>query len=280
MKYKLNLQLFAEGDIDEENANLNNADGDIQEPNTNVDEGGDQPPVLDDDTQNQQSIDKDNPANHAFAEMRRKMKEQETAIQNMTKKQKEIDDYYANLAKSKGREDIKTADDYFKAVRAEELSAQYQETQDPLALVALIKESIMADLKPQITQESTNDIDTLLNKEVEDFNKEFKGTLKSIDDITTLPNSDKIIDYMQNNNLPLVEAYKLANPDKIAAANKQAAINQLKGHDHINANSNAGNIDQNIVTASEIADWKRFFPEKTDEQCRKEIVSNKKLFED
>jgi hypothetical protein len=270
----MNLQLFAEGDIDEGNADLNQ-DINTENIDTNVDDNGNQQPDIDV-KPDEQSTNKDNPANHAFAEMRRKIKEQETQLKTLTQKQTDTDTYYANLARQKGRTDINTADEYFKAIRAENLAAEYQETQDPLKLAALIKEMIMPELK-QPQQE--NVIDNGLDKEIEDFNKEYKGSLKSIADITTLPNYAEIVGYMQDNNLPLSKAYALANPDKIKAANKQAAINQVRGNTHIQANNNGGSVDTTIVTAGEVANWKRWFPGKTDEQCRKEISANKKLIE-
>jgi hypothetical protein len=272
-EFTMNLQLFADGENIEDNANLDNA-GDIDTQNV-VDDGDTQPEV--DVDPGQQSIDKDNPANHAFAEMRRKLKEQELQLKTMSQKQKETDDYYANLAKSKGRNDIKTADEYFKAVRQEELSADYQATNDPIKLASLIKEMIMPEIQKQ---EISTDIDSMFNSELEEYNKEFKGTLKSLDDILTLPNNEKIIGYMQNNSLSLTEAYKLANPEKVAAANKQAIINQVKGHNHVKANSNGGTVEKINVTAAEVAQWKQWFPEKPDEQCRKEIAANKKLLEE
>jgi hypothetical protein len=274
-KFTMNLQLFGdEGENIEDNANLDNT-GDID--TQNVDKDGDIQPEVDVDPE-QQSKDKDNPANHAFAEMRRKNKELEMKLQQNEQKQKQVDEYYAGLAKAKGRNDITTAEAYFKAVRAEELSAQYQETNDPLKLVELLKESVFSD--PRFAQPAqTFDTDSVLNKEVEDFNKEFKQNLNSYEDIPTLPNSDKVIQYMYDKDLSLKEAYTLANPDKIQAAARQAAINQAKGLTHIKANSNAGNVDSTVVTKADVDQWKQWFPNKTDEQCRKEIAANKKLFE-
>jgi hypothetical protein len=272
MLKNINLQLFADGDI-EDTANLST---DVVETENVVKDGDQQPEI--ETTPEEQSINKDNPANHAFAEMRRKNKEYEAKLKAYEIKQAETDHYYAYLAAKKGRADIKTADEYFKAVKAEELAAQYQETQDPVKLAQLIKEMIMPELKP-VQQQETFNSEAVLNKEVEEFNKEFKGTLKSFDDIPTLPNSEKIIEKMVNNGLSLNEAYRLANPDKIIAATKQAAINQAKGLTHVKANNNGGNVDTVQVTAGEISEWKRWFPGKTDDQCRKEIAANKKHFE-
>lgn len=270
---EINLQLFAEGESTEESANLNNDTG---EANTNVDDNGDQQPDIDVKPE-EQSINKDNPANHAFAEMRRKIKELETTNKTLIQQKKEKDEYYANLAKQAGRTDITTEEQYHKAAKLEKLAADYKETGDPLLLVELIKES---GAIPQQPKQETIDIDSILNKEVDEFNKEFKHNLNSFEEIPTLPNSDKIIGYMQDKDLSLKEAYMLANPDKVRAAEKQAAINQAKGLTHVVANSNSGKVEKITVTAAEVAEWKRWFPGKTDEQCRKEIADKKNLFED
>lgn len=272
LKY-INLQLFADGEINEENANLNN---DVGNENQN-EVGGDTQPDLSNDTSQNQSKDKDNPANHAFAEMRRELKQLKAENQKLTQQQKEKDNYYSNLAKQAGRTDIQTEEQYRKAVKLENLSNQYKETGDPLIMAEIMKET-MQTIQP-VRQETY--IDNGLDKEIEDFNKEFKGNLKTVADIATLPNYQEIVGYMENNNLPLSKAYALANPEKIQAANRQAAINQAKGFTHVKSNSNGGNVDSVHVSADEINTWKRRHGSgKTDEQCRKEIIEAKQLFVD
>lgn len=272
MLKNINLQLFAEGENLEDNANLDeNIETGVD--NSNVEENAaDQQPDIDvkpDD----QSNNKDNPANHAFAEMRRKLKEQENTISQ----QREIDKTYVDLAKKLGYEGVTNAKEFADAVNHQENLNKYAETNDPKYLV----DAITSSLIPKLAQvQQTPIVDNGLDKELEDFNKEFKGSLKSVEDILTLPNYEEVVGYMQNNGLPLNKAYALANPDKIKAANKQAAINQVRGNSHIVANNNGGNVDTTTVTAGEMQNWKRFFPGKTDEQCRKEIVANKKLFVD
>jgi hypothetical protein len=267
---KINLQLFAEGENLEDTANLNeNIDVGVDSTNVEDNEGSQQPDI--ETTPQDQSNNKENPANHAFAEMRRKIKEQE----NQLRQQNEIDKTYVNLAKKLGYENVTNAKEFADAVNHQENLNKYAETNDPKYLVDAITEK----LAPKITQiQQSPIVDNGLDKELEDFNKEFKGTLKSIEDILTLPNYEEVVNYMQNNNLPLSKAYALANPDKIKAASKQAAINQVRGNSHITANNNGGTVETTTVSAAELQNWKRFFPGKTEEQCRKEIVANKKLF--
>jgi hypothetical protein len=267
-EFTMNLQLFADGENIEDNANLDNA-GEIETQNV-VDDGDTQPEV--DVDPEQQSIDKDNPANHAFAEMRRKLKEQDGVI----KQQSELDKTYADLAKKLGYEGVNNAKEFAEAVKRQETLNKYKETNDPEFLIEAIVDRLAPKLQPA---QQDIVVDNGLNKELEEFNKTFKQNLKSIDEITTLSNHEEVLEYMMNG-IPLHKAYAAANPDKIAAANKQAIINQVKGHNHVKANSNGGTVEKINVTAAEVAQWKQWFPEKPDEQCRKEIAANKKLLEE
>jgi hypothetical protein len=268
----INLQLFAEGENLEDNANLDIDTNNTDVDNSNVDDNGTQQPDIDA-TPEDQSANKDNPANHAFAEMRRENRR----LQEQIRQQSAIDKTYADLAKKLGFENVTNAREFADAVNQQDTLAKYTETNDPKYLVEAIAEKIA----PKFTQiQQTPVVDNGLDKEVEDFNKEYKQSLKSIDDILTLPNSNEIIQYMQRNQLPLSKAYALANPDKIKAASKQAAINQVRSNSHVTVNNNGGKVDSVPVTAAEISNWKRWFPGKTDDQCRKEILANKKMMEE
>lgn len=233
-------------------------------------------------TPKEQSENKDNPANKAFAELRRKNKEFETKLGSYTQADKEV----TELAKSLGYEGVTDVNSFLRAVKQEELATKYKETQDPTILAEMMKESMFSD--PRFSQSQTKtepaNVDDALNSEIEEFNKSFDGKLTSFDDILNLPNSAKILDYMDKSNLPLIDAYKLANPeeyaDRVAKASKQQAINQARGLSHVKSNATAGEIDPVTVTAGEISQWKSWFPNKTEEQCRKEIANNKKLFVD
>ncbi len=273
---KINLQLFAEGENLEDTANLNE-NIDVGVDNSNVEDNtADQQPDIDTTPQNQ-SVDKDNPANHAFAEMRRKNKELESQLN----KQREVDKTYVDLAKEYGFTNVTNAKEFAEAVKHRDTLNKYTETQDPMYLVDVIADKVTSRVSQVQQAPQETYVDNGLDREIENFNKEYKGNLKTIDDIATLPNYEKIGKYMVVGGLELKEAYALANPDKIKAASKQAAINQVRGNSHIVANNNSGNVDLIPVSANEITQWKRRHGvDRTDEQCRKELIEVKKLIMD
>lgn len=260
---------------------LNNGVETVETVTTNnVDTGAETPQNNDEPiaTPQQQSQDKDNPANHAFAEMRRKNKEYESKLNTYSQADNEIKELAARL----GYEGVNGVNDFVKAVKQNDLATKYQETQDPTILAEMMKESILSD--PRFSQSKPVPVEDGLEKEIEDFNTSFGEKLTSFDDVLNLKNSSKVLDYMDRNNLSLAEAYKLANPDeyaeKLSKAARQQAINQARGTSHVNANSTSGELDTVNVSASEISQWKNWFPNKTDEQCRKEIANTKKYLVD
>lgn len=271
-KLKINLQLFADESVNEEVADpINNPEDVAIENNTEVETE----PVID---SKAQSRNKDNPANSLFAKMRREKKELETNLQRY----KQIDAYYADLAKKSGLSNITNAIEYAEAIKNQTFAEQYKETGDPSLLIDRMKESIFSDPRfSQIIQPQSSGED-VIDKELSEFNSAGYEKLESFDDILNLPNSQKILTYMDTNNLPLLDAYKLANAEtlvqKQTKAAKQAAINQAKGHTHINSNAKSGGIEEIPVSENDIAIWKRRHgSNKTDEQCRKEITEAKKL---
>lgn len=90
--------------------------------------------------------------------------------------------------------------------------------------------------------------------------------IKSADDLVKDPSFGAVLGYF-NNGLPMPEAYKLANFDKLLANNnasaKQKAINNMKGTQHLNptdglSSGEGGGVD---IPADELSAWKKAFPE-------------------
>lgn len=90
--------------------------------------------------------------------------------------------------------------------------------------------------------------------------------IKSADDLVKDPSFGAVLGYF-NNGLPMPEAYKLANFDKLLANNnasaKQKAINNMKGTQHLNptdglSSGEGGGVD---IPADELNAWKKAFPE-------------------
>lgn len=90
--------------------------------------------------------------------------------------------------------------------------------------------------------------------------------IKSADDLVKDPSFGAVLGYF-NNGLPMPEAYKLANFDKLLANNnasvKQKTINNMKGTQHLNptdglSSGEGGGVD---IPADELNAWKKAFPE-------------------
>lgn len=90
--------------------------------------------------------------------------------------------------------------------------------------------------------------------------------IKSADDLVKDPSFGAVLGYF-NNGLPMPEAYKLANFDKLLANNnasaKQKAINNMKGTQHLNptdglTSGEDGGVD---IPQDELPTWKKAFPD-------------------
>ena len=225
-----------------------------------------------------QSKDKNHPANRAFAEKAREARRARDEMATTQNTLKEIDAIYIELAKQSGFDNVKSAADYAKLLREQELSTKYKNTNDPSVLAEIVAEKLKPVVNPAIK------VDPFAN-EIEALNTEYGLSVKTIEEVVGLDNSDTIIDLVEKG-VSLSDAYLIANKDAISKSNaekvqqakkqaKQEVINQLKGNSHVQTNSNSGNIDDVEITPAEIANMKRFFPKKSTDQITKELKTMK-----
>ncbi len=267
---KINLQRFADnGEVADPEIDV---DVDVDNSDNGTENNGDL--EISKETSKEQSKDKDHPANKAFAELRRKAKETEKISQEyeLTKKQvEEMNKAFTELAKKSGVDGIQSAQDYLNAIKRQSLQERYRDNQDPIALAELVADMVKqtSQTKEQPTQQAKDseapyDVEGELNE----ANTEFSLSLKSIDDVLTLPNAEKIIDFLERG-MSISDAYYRANKDSIKKGEfekaKQAAVNQQRGFTHIQANSQGGAVQQNALNQAEIDShyptWKSMFPE-------------------
>lgn len=94
-----------------------------------------------------------------------------------------------------------------------------------------------ARLYEEVSKQSA--VESVLQKQIDEFNREYGMELKTPEDIISLDNAEKIIDYMQKG-IDLKDAYFLVNRDKILeekmAAAKQRALNNVNNKKHIKPN--------------------------------------------
>ena len=114
--------------------------------------------------------------------------------------------------------------------------------------------------------------ESAINECVKEISK-FDSSVKTIEDITSAPNFDKILAHVQNG-MDLTSAYKIVNFDTLmahqVASSKQATINNMKSTQHLNqtngvASSNDSGVD---IPESELKAWQRAFPEASMKELR------------
>ena len=241
-------------------------------------------------TPEEQSKDKDNPANHAFAEKNHELKQ-------LRAWKEERDQKFAELARQAGFSDIKDADGYLTAIEhqrqqqhQQQLATQYQNNHDPALLAQMAANQIKQDpeyassvaaSKQMVQYIAEQQVMSSIQSEIAELNETFGTSVKNINEVNELPNGGKIVQLLMNNqNMTLSDAYLLANKADVlknaTAKQKQQLVNQAHGFDHIGKNATGGDVDNIQVTDTDIQDWKKWFPDKSRDQCIKEIRQAKK----
>jgi hypothetical protein len=241
-------------------------------------------------TPEEQSKDKDNPANHAFAEVTRENRK-------LKAKQDAWNQKVAGWAKQAGLEDIQDIDGYLSAVERQrqqqhqqQLATQYQNNHDPALLAQMAANQIKQDpeyassvaaSKQMVQYIAEQQVMSSIQSEIAELNETFGTSVKNINEVNELPNGGKIVQLLMNNqNMTLSDAYLLANKTDVlknaTAKQKQQLVNQAHGFDHIGKNATGGDVDNIQVTDTDIQDWKKWFPDKSRDQCIKEIRQAKK----
>lgn len=99
--------------------------------------------------------------------------------------------------------------------------------------------------------------------------------IKTLEDLAAQPNYAEIVKYVSQNGLSLVDAYKLANNDKLVSrqteAVKQAAINSAKSTAHLGVTGGVSTDTGNYVPipANMLGAWRQAYPDLKDEELTK-----------
>ena len=262
----MNLQFFAEDEGAAEGgaeetviAEQSNEGGATEETEqTSVNEGAAEPQL--------QSKE----ANAAFASMRRE-------VEAARRQQKEIDDLYAQQFSGYTNPEtgapIRSARDYAEAMAAQQrIQANEQLRQaniDPSLIDNLINNS-PAMRQAQAATAELNRINANRMME-EDFKEVMRldPTMTSREDIINSDSYAAVVDFVSSHpGMRFSEAYKLVNFDRLTSskgeAAKQAAINQVKGKNHL-ATGAALNVDDGAedIPASMLEMYKETFPDKS-----------------
>jgi len=245
---------------------------------------------LEGDVSEGQSKDKNHPVNQAFSRLRHEKKEFEKVATELKSAQELLDNEFKALALKNGYKDITNAAEYLRAVRQQEGVKSFNQTNDPNDLIDVIKQNVLDEVKPFLTnansaikETSQAKVEVELQQQVDGLNEKYGTNLKKYDDIVNLPNADKVIDYLEKD-LSLDDAYYLANKDTIVETKvnsaKQKAINVAKGYDHVKQDGKSNAVKKVQLTQSEIdnnlSTWRQWFPKESDSKLKEMILSAKK----
>lgn len=281
--YPLNLQFFAEG---EELIGANETDTAEQSEVTTEDQTTET--ELSEPTGNEPTLQNDTPPtpvqsaedNTKYATARRQ------AEREFQEKQRQVDNYYATkfagYTNPITNQPIRSEQDYRNALDAQEIVKQRQELQekgiDPDMLSQIVSRQV--ENNPVVRQAQAVMQDTINKQSNQMITEDIKEIMridpnvKSIDDIAKLPNVSQILSLTQTG-MRFSDAYKVANMDSLinnkAGAAKQAAINNMKGTQHLNAtnNINANNDNSVDIPSSKLTNWQDAYPDLSMAELRK-----------
>lgn len=169
--------------------------------------------------------------NAKFAEVRRKAEKE--AIDKF------ISDQYG---KSHNIHSKAEYDKYVAEQRQQELlEAMQDENADPKEIYRQMKEA-----DPEYQEMKRSKQETYVNNQISDLNKELEGLgledrVSSLEDLTKLPNSDKLIKYVEAGN-SLTDAYFLANRNDIISKKTEKIQNDTIEKIAANGNASPGSL--------------------------------------
>ncbi len=283
-----NLQFFA----DEEG--VDSAEPEAANPDSDVEEAGDEPEAddaLEDDDEvdegeneadaaDQQSAE----TNRIYADARRRAEAEAQRKYDLEKARldKQFADRYAGQVNPETNAPIKSAQDYFDALAAQDRIRANQQLEkagvDPSFIDRAIANNPLVRQAQQAIEESNRlkaeaDVERSLNAILA-----MDPSISSREDISNLDNWQDVVDYALSHstptfNYPLDDAYKIINFDRLRNANvaaaQQQAINQAKSKGHLNTVAGVSNSDTlKDIPAAELSKWKAFFPDKSNKELK------------
>ena len=233
-RFPLNLQLFAGGENEPDPADPVTGTDLIDEPEpaeTPDDdpgeggEGGENEPAP-----AAPAIDQ----NAIYAQARR------AADRRMNELDSRVASRFGNMRNPETGQPIRTTQDYFDALDAQERMNARREVQrrgvDPGLIDRMIANNPVIRQAQQVIRDNTlRQGEMELENQIQQISS-FDPSVKSLDDIVKMP-TFPVFDAYVRQGLSITDAYRLANFDSLAqrdaAANRQAAINSVRGKSHL-----------------------------------------------
>ncbi len=233
-RFPLNLQLFAGGENEPEPADPVTGTELIDEPEPTETpdddpgeggEGGENEPAP-----AAPAIDQ----NAIYAQARR------AADRRMNELDSRVASRFGNMRNPETGQPIRTTQDYFDALDAQERMNARREVQrrgvDPGLIDRMIANNPVIRQAQQVIRDNTlRQGEMELENQIQQISS-FDPSVKSLDDIVKMP-TFPVFDAYVRQGLSITDAYRLANFDSLAqrdaAANRQAAINSVRGKSHL-----------------------------------------------
>lgn len=261
----------------EENTSVNTSEPaeqttEVSEENVTTEEETVAPETTNEETPQEPELDR----NAIYADARRK------AEAEAKHKYSAIDAQYAE--KFKGYKnpitgaEIKSAKDYFEAIAAQEELATKKTLADNGIDPSIIERAVnnspaIRTANQVIAEQRARDVQNYLEKQIEEVSK-IDPDIKSAKDIENSERYPEVLNYVQNNRLSIVDAYKLVYADKLVsqktAAVKQQAINNARSQSHLTATEGGQSKGDSLVEIpqSQLEQWKQFFPNKSPKELK------------
>lgn len=214
--------------------------------------------------------------NAIYADARRK------AEAEYKRKQSAIDAQFAEKFKDYKNpitgQPIQTAQDYYNALIAQEQIQTKKTLADKGIDPEIIDRAVnnnpaIKAANAVIAEQRIRDVKTYLDKQIEEVGK-IDPDIKSAQDIEKSERYPEILNYVNNNRLSIVDAYKLVYADKLndrkTSAVKQQAINNAKSQQHLKSTDggNKASNDLREIPQSQLDEWRNFFNGKSDAEIR------------
>lgn len=266
----MNLQFFAEDDESASDVGVNETEAADQSETADVDTDANVDTGATEETAEPQKQEQSRETNAAFANMRRE-------LEAMKRQQQEIDESYArqygHLVNPETNQPIRGARDYFEALAAQERMNAREQLQQANVDPSLIDKMIQNSPVIRQAEAATAELNNIRARQMmeEDFKEVLRmdPTLSSQEDIIKADNYQDVVSYVQTHpGMRFSDAYKLVNFDRLAssrtAAAKQAAINDVKGKNHLSTGA-ALNVADNEedIPPTMIEKYKELFPDKS-----------------
>lgn len=262
----MNLQMYAEGE-------------EVQEPAEPVSEELEEP-VTGDPNVEPEEPEPTEPGRNLqsdaeFAAARRKAEQQFNA--RLAARDAEFARRFGHLTNPETGAPIRSEQDYFAALDAQQRIAQQEELRqkgiDPALIEQAVQNSpVMRQAQQVLHQATLDEGNRLIDAQVQQISA-FYPEVKSLEDISKMP-SFPVFDRYVKSGLSLVDAFKLANYDDLSnrgtAAAKQAAINAAKTKGHLSpVGGGAGDpANQVEIPEEELGIWKEAYPELSYKELR------------